>query len=89
MPGVKEYQQGLEKKVKERTKELKRRAEEMAVLYQLGRNLSHALDLDTLLEEMVNSLHKALGYPNCAVLLMDEEKGELYIKAAKGYSEKV
>jgi len=86
---VKEYHQRLEKEVKERTEELKRRAEEMAVLYQLGRNLSHALSLDILLDEVVKSLYKALGYPNCAVFLMDEEKGELYLKAAKGYGEEI
>lgn len=84
---VKGYHKRLEEEVRERTKELNRRAEEMAVLYRLGRNLSQALSLDILLEEVVKSLYKVLGYPNCAIFLVDERRGELYIKAARGYSE--
>ncbi len=79
----------MEKKVRERTEELRRRAEEMAVLYQLSRNLSRALDLDALFEEIMRGLREVLNYPNCTVLLVDDGKGELYSKTAWGYREDI
>lgn len=84
---MEEYRRELEKKVRERTEELRRRAEEMAVLYQLSRNLSRDLDLDALFGEIMRGLREVLNYPNCTVLLVDEEKGELYSEAAWGYRE--
>ncbi len=86
---MEEYQQELEKKVRERTEELERRAGEMMLLYQLSRNLSRALDLDALFEEIMRGLREVLNYPNCTVLLVDKEKGELYSKAAWGYREDI
>jgi len=86
---MEEYQRELENKVRERTEELRRRAEEMTVLYQLSRNLSRALDLDALFEEIMKGLREVLNYPNCTVLLVDEGKGELYSKTAWGYREDI
>lgn len=86
---MEEYQRKLEDEVRERTEELRRRAEEMTVLYQLSRNLSRALDLDALFEEIMRGLREVLGYSNCTVLLVDEEKGELYSKTAWGYKENI
>lgn len=86
---MKEYQRELEKKAKNRTEELERRADEMTVLYQLSRNLSRALDLDALFEEIMRGLREVLHYPNCTVLLVDDGKGELYSKTAWGYGEDI
>jgi len=86
---MEEYQRELENEVRERTEELRRRAEEMTVLYQLSRNLSRALDLDALFGEIMKGLREVLNYPNCTVLLVDEEKGELYSKTAWGYREDI
>lgn len=45
-----------------------------------------AFDVDRLLEQVLRVICDVLNYPNCAILLLDEARGELYIKAALGYS---
>jgi len=43
------------------------------------------LNVDQLLGEILAVLERSFGYLSCAVLLVDEEAGELEVKAARGY----
>jgi diguanylate cyclase (GGDEF)-like protein len=65
------------------------RAKELAILYDIGRNLTLNLDLDSLLDQILGAMQESFGYLNCAILLLDREKNELFIKAARGYTEEV
>jgi len=65
------------------------RAKELAILYEIGRNLTLNLDLDSLLDQILGAMQESFGYLNCAILLLDKEKNELYIKAARGYPDEV
>ena len=65
------------------------RAKELAILYDIGRNLTLNLDLDSLLNQILGAMQESFGYLNCAILLLDREKNELFIKAARGYTEEV
>ncbi len=58
---------------------------ETMVLYRVGGKLMRTLNVDQLLEEILEVLDRAFGYLGCAVLLVDEATGELYIKASRGY----
>jgi NtrC-family two-component system sensor histidine kinase KinB len=62
---------------------------ETMVLYRVGGKLMRTLNVDQLLEEILEVLERSFGYLSCAVLLVDETTGELYIKASRGYPQEV
>jgi len=61
------------------------RMREAMALYRVSTRLMRTLNLDQLLEDILEVLQRAFGYLNCALLLVDEDAEELYIKAARGY----
>jgi len=63
---------------------LTERIEETEVLYQVGRTLISTRDHDQVLHQILKVVQKSLGYSRCGILLIDEERGELYLKAAQG-----
>jgi len=66
--------------------DVKKKAEEVSSLYEVGQRLSSILDLDELLEQILKVVVESFGYLNCAILLVDKGNQELYIKAAHGFS---
>ncbi len=72
----------LERQIKEKTKEL-------ALIYQVGRDISSTLNLEEILEIILDRVCVVLNIEKCSILLLDEGKGELYIRAARGLSEDV
>jgi PAS domain S-box-containing protein len=82
----------LEQRVAERTAELeaanqeiRRRADELATLYEVSRGLAATLDLEVLLPMIAEQVTGALGADRCAVFLFDERVGVLRAQAAHGY----
>lgn len=65
------------------------RMREAMALYRVSTKLMRSLNVDQLLEEILKVLEKFFGYLSCAVLLVDEASGELYIKASRGYPREV
>jgi PAS domain S-box-containing protein len=65
--------------------EIKERMEETSALYQVSKSLVAALNLDTLLKQILEAIRDFFGYSNGAILLLDEGGTELYIKAASGF----
>ncbi|MEW6685113.1 MAG: GAF domain-containing protein [Candidatus Edwardsbacteria bacterium] len=63
------------------------RMKESTVLCEVGKSLTTILEPEMLLEEILETIQRTFGYLNCAVLLIDKEKDELYIKCARGYPE--
>jgi GAF domain-containing protein/anti-sigma regulatory factor (Ser/Thr protein kinase) len=61
------------------------RMREATALYKVSNQLMRTLNLDQVLEKVLDILQKSFGYLNGAILLVDEEAGELKIKAARGY----
>jgi signal transduction histidine kinase/putative methionine-R-sulfoxide reductase with GAF domain len=61
------------------------RMREATALYKVSNQLMRTLNLDQLLENVLDILQRFFGYSNCAILLVDEEVGELEVKAARGY----
>jgi PAS domain S-box-containing protein len=56
---------------------LRRRAEELAALYQAGQRLQQLYSPATLAQELIRVLEEVLGYEFGAVLLLDEATGRL------------
>jgi signal transduction histidine kinase len=61
------------------------RMREATTLYKVSNQLMRTLNLDQILKKVLDILQKFFGYLNCAILLVDEEAGELEVKAARGY----
>jgi signal transduction histidine kinase len=61
------------------------RMREATTLYKVSNQLMRTLNLDQVLDKVLDILQRSFGYLNCAILLVDEEAGELEVKAARGY----
>ena len=61
------------------------RMREARALYKVSNQLMRTLNLDQVLEKVLEILQRSFGYLSCAILLVDEEAGELEVKAARGY----
>jgi signal transduction histidine kinase len=60
------------------------RMREATALYKVSSQLMRTLNLDQVLEKVLDVL-QIFGYPNCTILLVDEEAAGLEVKAARGY----
>jgi len=56
----------------------------LTALYEVGNALSSTLDPGRLLEKGLELLHDRLGYDSCGILLIDEDRHELFIKQVVG-----
>jgi GAF domain-containing protein len=65
--------------------ETERRAEELAALYEVGRDLGSTIDLLPLLRTIAERLTAVLVADRCTVFLFDEQTGLLRTKAVYGY----
>ncbi len=66
-------------------KEIQQRADELAVLYEVGRDLMATLDLEALLPAIAQQVTDILGADRCVVFLFDDRAGVLRGRAAHGY----
>jgi PAS domain S-box-containing protein len=65
---------------------VKEKVQEVTVLYEVGRALTSTLRPEDVLDQMMRILRESFGYVHCAILLVDEDNNELYVKAASGYA---
>ena len=63
--------------------QLQRRAQELNVLYDVGKSVSSSLDLEEVLQRVVEAAVYVVGAEEGSLMLLDEERGELYIRASK------
>ncbi|HZD11737.1 MAG TPA: response regulator [Candidatus Binatia bacterium] len=62
---------------------LRRRAQELNVLYSIGKSVSSSLDLDVVLQRIVEAAIYLASGDEAALLLVGENGDELYVRAAK------
>ena len=67
------------------TEDATNQSKELAVSFTIARSLISTLELDDILREILGVIANTFGYTSCAVLLTDEERNRLYIKASHGY----
>ncbi|HEY1410225.1 MAG TPA: response regulator [Promineifilum sp.] len=73
----------LVKQLMESNSQLQRRAQELNVLYSVGKSVSSSLDLEEVLQRVVEAAVYVVGAEEGSLMLLDEERGELYIRASK------
>ena len=66
---------------------LQRRLDELETLTRLGRTVTGSLDLDHVLTAIVEAAVELTGAEEGSLLLLDEETGELYMRAARNFQE--
>jgi sigma-B regulation protein RsbU (phosphoserine phosphatase) len=67
----------------------RRDADTFETLAEIGRDLAAVLDLDQLLERVAQATRRMIDYRTFGIMLLDEATGELEMKLAVKYGEKV
>jgi len=93
---VKRFSEELELRVAERTRELAEALEDLrlqrdrsSVLYHIASELVASLDIDRVLSQALMLLQKAVKASRSAVILLDNNTGKLFYRAAIGHTEPI
>lgn len=78
----------LVQQLMESNSQLQRRAQELNVLYGVGKSVASSLDLEEVLHRVVEAAVYVVGAEEGSLMLVDEEIGELYIRASKNLDSK-
>ena len=69
-------------------KELKRRATQTGLIYEIGKRVNSELELETVLPKIVNSIHETFDFYGVMLLLLTQNGKQLKLKAiAGGYAD--
>jgi nitrate/nitrite-specific signal transduction histidine kinase len=74
----------LERKVEDRTRLERRRADQLRAINETGRKISSILDLKELLPFVTKSLQETFKYDSVRIFLTDRDSGNLTLKASAG-----
>jgi two-component system phosphate regulon sensor histidine kinase PhoR len=72
---------------KRNTKTLERRLNDLEAFQNIGRQITASLDLDIVLTAVVDAAVELTGAEEGSLLLLDENSGELYMRAARNFQE--
>lgn len=78
---LKESYTDLERKVEDRTKRERQRAEQLRAINEVGRKISSIVNLDELLPYVGNLLRETFHYYNVNIFLLEPSSGSLALKA--------
>ncbi len=78
----------LVQQLMESNSQLQRRAQELNVLYGVGKSVSSSLDLEEVLHRVVEAAVYVVGAEEGSLMLLDEARNELYIRASKNLDSK-
>lgn len=87
-----QFNEELEQRVTQRTeelaqtlKDLRQERDRVETLYQITRELSTSFDLDRILTQALNLIHRAMGVSHGSILLLDRNTGKLIYRAGLGH----
>ncbi len=86
---LKELYEGMELKVKERTKELERQHKTIEALYAIDRAVSQTLDMESILRDGLSKTIEVWGADAGAVYLLEEDEETLSMKHQIGLSQEL
>lgn len=69
-------------------RQLEQHVKELRILYGLARSVTSLLDLELVLNRVVEAAVYLTGAEEGSLMLIDEESGDLYMRAARGVGEK-
>ena len=83
----KHWQSWLEHESHRYTGQLKQQVNELAALTKAGRAVTAKLNLDEVLASVVEAAVELSGADSGSILLLDEDSGELFIRASRNFNE--
>ena len=83
----KHWQNWLQREAHRYTGHLQQQVDEMAALAKAGRAVTSKLDLDSVLTSVVEAAVDLTNADSGSLLLLDEESGELFMRAARNFQE--
>ena len=86
--GRKEENAQLREGIREINQQLERRVRELSALHDIGRAVTSLLNLEKILNRVVEAAVFLTGAEEGFLLLVDQETEELYMRAAKGLSQR-
>lgn len=78
----------LTRNIMQVNRQLERRVKELSILYSIGKSVTALLDTEKVLSRIVEAAVYVTGAEEGSLMLVDEESGELYMRAARGLGEK-
>ncbi len=84
---IREYANELEARVAVATQEIRQRADELAALYEIGKEITSTLELDTMLRAIANEAVRLVRADKSLILLVDAEKERLTSAVGHGYAQ--
>jgi diguanylate cyclase (GGDEF)-like protein len=67
---------------------LEKLVRDLSLIYEIGQEVNSIIDLDNLYSKITETLHKHLKIQEFAILIFDDKRDELYVKAAYGFEDK-
>ncbi len=86
---LREERDQLTQQLVEANQKLQRQLQELNVIYTVGRSVTSLLDPNQVLNRVVDAATFLAGAEEGMLLLLDEEKEELYLRAAKDVDKKI
>lgn len=84
---TKRYKEWVVKEASKTTQQLQSRVNDLETLTRLGRSVNSSLNLDEVLKTIVDSAVEVTGAEEGSLLLLDEDSGELYMRASKNFND--
>ncbi len=81
---IEEYTSELEARMEERTSELAKKVSQLTTINKISRVVTSLLNLEELIDEFVKAIAQGFGYRNVIFMMMDRERGDLFMKACYG-----
>lgn len=86
---LREERDQLTQKLLEVNRQLQKQLQELNVIYTIGRSVTSMLDLNQVLNRVVDAAVYLADAEEGMLLLLDEDEGELYLRAAKNVDDKI
>ena len=80
-------QEWSQQEIRKASKSLQKQLEALETLQRIGRSVTSMLDLDAVLTSVVDSAVDLTGAEEGSLLLLDENSGELYMRAARNFQD--
>jgi signal transduction histidine kinase/HAMP domain-containing protein len=84
---IREYATELEARVAAATQEIRQRADELAALYEIGKEITATLDLDRMLRTIADEAVRLVGADKSLILLVDAGEERLTRAVGHGYTQ--
>ena len=81
------WEEQLRLETRRDTKSLRKRMNGMEAIQSVGRKVTSLLDLDSILTAVVDAAVELTGAEEGSLLLLDENSGELYMRASRNFQE--